>query len=145
PRKCWPASTSSRPTATTRRCASPTSFRGSASVASRCARCATSVRCGAGWGRDAVSETAPDDQPPSGNDPSEDADVRPFAVPCRDVAPSRIAVWLQRGWNDCRAAPALSLLFGIVIAVISIGISLFAYSLGRFALLATLLSGFVFV
>lgn len=71
--------------------------------------------------------------------------MRPFAVPCRDVAPSRIAVWLQRGWDDYRAAPALSLLFGIVIAVISIGISLFAYSLGRFALLAALLSGFVFV
>ena len=39
----------------------------------------------------------------------------------------------------------MSLLFGAVIVLVSAGISWLAYALGRFALLATLLSGFVFV
>lgn len=42
-------------------------------------------------------------------------------------------------------APRLTLIFGGVIMLVSIGVSALAWSLGRFALLATLLSGFVFV
>ena len=53
--------------------------------------------------------------------------------------------WLRLGWNDFRRAPGLSLLFGAVIVVVSMAVSALAWWLGRFALLATLLSGFVFV
>ncbi len=53
--------------------------------------------------------------------------------------------WLRRGWEDLRRAPRLTLVFGLVIALVSVAISVLAWSLGRFALLATLLSGFVFV
>lgn len=72
-------------------------------------------------------------------------DERPFVVPCADLHPSAPLRWLRLGWNDFRAAPVLSLLFGAVIILVSIAVSALAWSLGRFALLATLLSGFVFI
>ncbi|MCB1555609.1 MAG: DUF2189 domain-containing protein [Xanthomonadales bacterium] len=95
---------------------------------------------------EAMRPNAQDDgattRPAAGVDDEAD---RPFAVPCRDVRPGQILDWLARGWRDYRGAPALSVLFGLVIALISVAISLLAWSLGRFALLALLLSGFVFV
>jgi len=72
-------------------------------------------------------------------------DEHPFVVPCRMVTPGQVGHWLRRGWRDFVRAPALSLLFGGVIALISVAISALAWSLGRFALLAALLSGFVFI
>ncbi len=69
----------------------------------------------------------------------------PFVAPCRTVTPGQIGHWLRCGWRDFVRAPALSLLFGGVIALISVAISALAWSLGRFALLAVLLSGFVFI
>lgn len=78
---------------------------------------------------------------PSATDPA----ARPFVVPCADLDTGAPWRWLRAGWRDLRRAPALSLLFGAVIVLVSAGISWLAYALGRFALLATLLSGFVFV
>ncbi len=72
-------------------------------------------------------------------------DARPFVVPCAALDAGAPLRWLRAGWRDLRAAPGLSLLFGVVIVLVSAGISLLAWTLGRFALLATLLSGFVFV
>ena len=76
---------------------------------------------------------------------SEPGSDRPFVIPSRDLrfdAPFR---WLRLGAQDLRRTPALSALFGLVIVLISAAISWFAWSLGRFALLATLLSGFVYI
>ncbi len=73
------------------------------------------------------------------------ADERPFVVPCADLHPSAPLRWLRLGWRDFRAAPGLSLLFGVIIVLVSVAVSILAWSLGRFALLATLLSGFVFI
>lgn len=81
----------------------------------------------------------------SGHPEGEAATVRPFVVPSRVLdlrAPWR---WLRLGWRDLRRTPALSAVFGSVIVLISAAISGFAWSLGRFALLAALLSGFVYV
>lgn len=72
-------------------------------------------------------------------------DTRPFVVPCADLARGAPLRWLALGWRDLRRAPGLSLLFGLVILGVSVAVSALAWSLGRFALLATLLSGFVFV
>ncbi len=72
-------------------------------------------------------------------------DARPFVVPCATLDMGAPWRWLRAGWRDLRAAPGLSLLFGAVIVLVSAAISLLAWKLGRFALLATLLSGFVFV
>ena len=71
--------------------------------------------------------------------------AKPFTVPCRALDAGAPWRWLRAGWNDYRRAPGLSLLFGAVIMLASIGISAMAWSLGRFALLAALLSGFVYV
>ena len=73
------------------------------------------------------------------------APARPFAVPCVQLDRGAPLRWLRLGWADFRRAPGLSLLFGAVILVVSVAVSALAWMLGRFALLAALLSGFVFV
>lgn len=70
---------------------------------------------------------------------------RPFAVPCATLDAGAPLRWLRAGWRDFRRAPGLSLLFGGVVLLVSVAVSALAWSLGRFALLAALLSGFVFV
>jgi len=84
---------------------------------------------------------------PSGPLPAAEPDVaaRPFVVPCAALGAAAPLRWLAAGWRDFRRAPGLSLLFGGAIVLLSLGISWLAWTLGRFALLATLLSGFVFV
>ncbi|WP_395792196.1 DUF2189 domain-containing protein [Aquimonas sp.] len=74
-----------------------------------------------------------------------DDETRPFVVPCAQLELRAPLRWLRLGWGDFRRAPGLSLLFGAVIVLVSIAVSALAWSLGRFALLATLLSGFVFI
>lgn len=69
----------------------------------------------------------------------------PFVVPCRRLDARAPFRWLALGWRDLRHAPALSAVFGIATVVVSLLVSWLAWSLGRFALLAVLLSGFVFV
>ena len=66
-------------------------------------------------------------------------------VPCATLAMDAPRRWLRLGWQDVRRAPGLTLLFGGVIVLVSVLVSTLAWTLGRFALLATLLSGFVFV
>ena len=85
-----------------------------------------------------------DDAEANGVGPSEEP-PRPFVVPCATLDAGAPLRWLRAGWRDLRAAPGLSMIFGAAIVLISAGISLLAWNLGRFALLATLLSGFVFV
>lgn len=92
--------------------------------------------------------TAPErsaaDRGGSGDD-GEASPARPFVVPCATLGFDAPWRWLRAGWRDLCAAPGLSALFGVAIVAVSAGISLLAWQLGRFALLATLLSGFVFV
>ncbi len=82
------------------------------------------------------------------DDPQADAPEpieRPFAAPCKTLDMGAPLRWLRLGWRDLRRAPGLSLLFGAVILLVSLGVSAMAWWLGRFALLAALLSGFIFV
>ena len=74
-----------------------------------------------------------------------EADARPFVVPCATLRLDAPRRWLQLGWQDLRRAPRLSVVFGVVIMLLSVAVSALAWLLGRFALLAVLLSGFVFV
>lgn len=69
----------------------------------------------------------------------------PFVAPCRIVPASAPLRWLAAGWKDLRAAWRQSLSWGLVVFVLSLVISLIAYSLGSLVMLLTLLSGFVLV
>ena len=75
----------------------------------------------------------------------EGPETRGFVVPCVRLSFAAPFRWLARGWSDLSAAPAISAGFGAVIVVVSLLVAAFAWWLGRFALLATLLSGFVFI
>lgn len=68
-----------------------------------------------------------------------------FVVPTRPLSWHAPLGWLAAGWRDLRRAPALSLGFGLLVACMSALVAALAWWLGRFALLAALLSGFVFV
>lgn len=70
---------------------------------------------------------------------------RPMLVPCQRLPLAAPLTWLRLGWRDLRRAPRLTMIFGLVIVLVSALISALAWQLGRFALLATVLSGFVFV
>lgn len=72
-------------------------------------------------------------------------DDRPFVVPCIKLDHGAPWRWLKLGWQDLIRAPAISALYGILIILVSLAVSAFAWQLGRFALLAALLSGFVFI
>jgi uncharacterized membrane protein len=65
-------------------------------------------------------------------------------VPCRVLDAGAPWRWLVAGWRDLRAAPRVTLVFGAAVVVASVGVSALAWRLGRFALLAALLSGFVY-
>ena len=77
--------------------------------------------------------------------PASTTTARPFVVPCAALRLDAPWRWLRLGWHDLRRAPGLTLVFGVTIMLVSIAVSALAWSLGRFALLAALLSGFVFV
>jgi uncharacterized membrane protein len=85
------------------------------------------------------------DDLPENRDPRDEPKPLPFVTPCRQLTLGAPWRWLKLGWQDLRQTPGLSALFGIVIVLISAAISWLAWSLGRFALLAFLLSGFVFI
>lgn len=70
---------------------------------------------------------------------------RPFVVPCARLGIDAPWRWLRLGWSDVRRAPRISAVFGVAIVGVSVAIAGLAWQLGRFALLAALLSGFVFV
>lgn len=85
------------------------------------------------------------DDPTTPAPPPEPPGERPFLVPCADLDAGAPWRWLRAGWRDLRRTPALSAAFGAVIVLVSVLVALLAWRMGRFALLATLLSGFVFV
>jgi uncharacterized membrane protein len=69
----------------------------------------------------------------------------PFVAECRALPWRAPLAWLAAGARDVRRAPRLTLVYGFAIFVVSWGVSLLAWALGRFALLATLLSGFIYI
>lgn len=94
---------------------------------------------------DSSETSAATPPPPEQRPPPPEQTPRPFVVPCARLGFDAPWRWLRAGWRDLRRAPGLSLLFGVAIVSVSAGVSALAWHLGRFALLATLLSGFVFI
>ena len=77
---------------------------------------------------------------------SEDSRVAlPFVAPCRELPASEPLTWVRLGLQDLRAAPRISLLYGLLLAALGAGVALLAWRLGMVALYIGLASGFVFV
>ena len=69
----------------------------------------------------------------------------PFAAECRELPWQAAFSWLAAGWRDFRRVPRIALSYGLIIFAVSWGVSVFAWWLGKFALLASFLSGFIFI
>jgi len=82
------------------------------------------------------------DDPPSAPQPKFE---RPFVAPCRSLSPGAPLRWLGLGWRDFIAARGVSLAYGLAVFAVSALVSFAAWKLGRWVLLITVLSGFIFV
>jgi uncharacterized membrane protein len=71
--------------------------------------------------------------------------VKPFAAPARDLSPAAPLQWLRSGWKDVCRAPALSLGWGLVCTFLLAAVAWGAWAMGRWVLLISVLSGFVFI
>jgi uncharacterized membrane protein len=69
----------------------------------------------------------------------------PFAAECTALPWHAAFAWLAAGWRDFKRVPRIALSYGLIIFVVSWGVSLMAWWLGKFALLAAFLSGFIFI
>ena len=74
-----------------------------------------------------------------------DEDIRPFVAPCRELDSRAPFRWLKSGWQDFRSAPGLSLAWGGFCWFLSTVVTAFAWKMGGWVLLISLLSGFIFV
>jgi uncharacterized membrane protein len=72
-------------------------------------------------------------------------DALPFVAPCRNLTPLEPLTWIAQGWTDLRAAPLLSLSYGLFTAILCILMALVAIRFGSYWLLLATLSGFVFL
>ena len=66
-------------------------------------------------------------------------------VPSRDLALWAALSWLKLGWKDFKQAPALSLLYGLMVFLVTALITWLAWKLGGYVLLISALSGFIFI
>jgi uncharacterized membrane protein len=72
-------------------------------------------------------------------------DIKPFAAPCRQLPANAPIAWLKAGWKDFRTVPGLSLAWGGFCWFLSTVVTVAAWRLGGWALLLSVLSGFIFV
>jgi uncharacterized membrane protein len=76
---------------------------------------------------------------------STDKSELPFVAESHALPWNAAFSWLAAGWRDFKRVPRIALSYGLIIFGVSWGVSLFAWWLGKFALLASLLSGFIFI
>ncbi|MGK0272214.1 MAG: putative membrane protein [Cocleimonas sp.] len=74
-----------------------------------------------------------------------DGDGRLIVAPCNTLEFKAPIKWLKLAWEDIKAAPRVSMAWGFIIALASLVVALLAFKLGKFALLAVLLSGFTYI
>lgn len=78
-------------------------------------------------------------------DPSEEEKALPFVAPCRDLETSQPWDWLKHGWGDFKKAPKLSLTYGLIMTLITMVISIWAFKVGSVVMAIALMAGFVFL
>lgn len=76
---------------------------------------------------------------------SNTTDGRLIVAPCNDLDLKAPFKWLSLAWRDIKRAPKVSLTWGFIIALVSLLVAIMAFKLGKFALLALLLSGFTYI
>lgn len=86
-----------------------------------------------------------DEKPPRTKANGLPEDTRPFVAPCRQIAPSAPLRWLGKGWQDFLAAPRVSLVYGLIMLLLSYLITGAAWVFGNMGLYLALISGFVFL
>ena len=74
-----------------------------------------------------------------------EGDGRLIVAPCNNIELKAPIRWLTLAWQDIKAAPKVSMLWGAIIALASLIVAVLAFKLGKFALLAILLSGFTYI
>jgi uncharacterized membrane protein len=72
-------------------------------------------------------------------------DDLPFVAPCNELPNAAPFEWLAHAWRDMRAAPVLSLFYGVLLALLSAGIAVLTWRSGLIVLYLGLATGFVFV
>jgi len=72
-------------------------------------------------------------------------EIKPFVAPARDLDPLAPWHWLRLGWSDFRQTLSLSLAWGFACVLIFAAVALGAWVLGRWVLLISVLSGFIFI
>jgi uncharacterized membrane protein len=72
-------------------------------------------------------------------------DTLPFVAPCRNLPTWAPLGWVRQGWADIKAAPLLSLSYGVFTSLLSLLMAYTAMRFGGYWLLLALLSGFVFI
>ena len=76
---------------------------------------------------------------------SEQPENLPFAAEAHALPWNAAFSWLAAGWRDFKRVPRIAVSYGLIIILVSWGVSVFAWWLGKFALLASFLSGFIFI
>ncbi len=79
------------------------------------------------------------------NNSANTSDGRLIVAPCKDLDLKAPLRWLTLAWKDIKRAPKVSMSWGFIIALASLVVAFMAFKLGKFALLAVLLSGFTYV
>jgi Predicted integral membrane protein len=72
-------------------------------------------------------------------------DTRPMVAPCRQVSVTAPFRWLKKGFADFKQMPMLSLMYGLVMMLISVVITYVAYQAHSIVLAIALTAGFFFI
>lgn len=78
-------------------------------------------------------------------DQQSDFEDKPFVAPCNKLDAGAGFRWLQAGWKDFKQAPGISLLYGGFLVVMAYMLAFFAWWVGGYILLFSVLSGLVFL
>lgn len=73
------------------------------------------------------------------------AELKPLVAPCRSLSPWAAFRWLRLGWADFKQVPHISLIYGLVMMVISVTITWLAYLAHSVVLAIALTAGFFFL
>ena len=74
-----------------------------------------------------------------------DRETMPFVAPCRIISPLAPFNWLRLGLTDLKRAPRVSLMYGLIMAVIIAAVAVGAWTYGTHWLMIAMLCGFVFL